>query len=279
MEFTNNSSLIQSFVNVAPFINSLTNSDFSVSICDLEKCICYIPGKKINHGLKSGDKHIEGSGVHEAIRTKKRILKRIEKGIFPFSYIAIAIPLFEGEKIVGAVSFCENTEKQDRLFEMANILYHGIEETSHKVTMVNEEVKIVYETGKKLSDDAKEAVFASNQTDEILKIVKGILNKTNILGINTAIEASRLGDQGKGFMVLSNEIRMMSSSIKESVKKTEDILVQIKEKIERIDKRIIHIHQACDLQAISMGQALSSLEEITNISRDINSLALEISQD
>ncbi len=37
--------LLNSFVEVAPYINELTNTDFSVSVCDLEQCLIYVPGK------------------------------------------------------------------------------------------------------------------------------------------------------------------------------------------------------------------------------------------
>ncbi len=48
---------LESFIEVAPFINKLTNSDFAISVCDLEKCLCYVPGEKIDHGLVPGTIH------------------------------------------------------------------------------------------------------------------------------------------------------------------------------------------------------------------------------
>jgi len=45
--------ILDAFVRVAPYINKLTNTDIAVSVCDLEKCLIYVPSKKQDHKLKA----------------------------------------------------------------------------------------------------------------------------------------------------------------------------------------------------------------------------------
>ena len=59
----------------------------------------------------------------------------------------------------------------------------------------------------------------SKDTDGILSFIQ-----TNMLGLNAAIEAARAGDAGRGFKVVATEIRKLSTSTSESVKKVDSVL-------------------------------------------------------
>lgn len=53
---------------------------------------------------------------------------------------------------------------------------------------------------------------------EKIKIVSEIADKTDILAINAAIEAARVGDHGKGFAVVASEIRCLAEKIQVAAK-------------------------------------------------------------
>jgi len=222
-------SLVDAFKKIAPFINIMTTEDLGISICDVNECVLYLPGKKINHYIKVGDPLKEGTTIYEAIKSGKRIVRRVGSEVYGFSYIAIAFPLIENGVITGGVSIFQSTEKQDEIANITGKVFSSLQQIYsmiQEIFLISKNVSEIGEEVSKLSEYAKDN---AQSTDELIDFIKHISSGTNLLGLNAAIEAARVGESGKGFSIVANEIRKLSMSTKDSVESINNVLIELKE--------------------------------------------------
>lgn len=233
------SNILESFVNVAPYINKLTNTDFAVSVCNLEKCLIYVPSEKQDHKIRSGDPHVKGSVNYESIITGKRVVKRVGPEVFGFPYIAIAIPIKDdSDEIIGSVSFTEAVDRQDLLLALADNLHDTMQQLVAITEIISDNSQKLKDVGQSLKKITNESINSVGDTENILRFIKSVSEKSNMLGLNAFIEAARLGQEGGGFKVVAEEVRNLANSTDEYVKEAERIIEELKASTNKIAERL-----------------------------------------
>lgn len=94
-----------------------------------------------------------------------------------------------------------------------------------------EELKGLVLNTKELSNTVNELEKDSQDIQGIINIINQIFSQTSLLALNASIEASRVGEHGRGFSVIAEEIRKLSDESRESTEKIENIIKYILEKI------------------------------------------------
>ncbi|RBP79368.1 methyl-accepting chemotaxis sensory transducer with Cache sensor [Shewanella putrefaciens] len=144
-----------------------------------------------------------------------------------------------------------------------------VNKTRNSINSLADEVTQATDVIEDLSRHAK-------SISSILATIQGIAEQTNLLALNAAIEAARAGEQGRGFAVVADEVRVLSRRTQDS---TQEVHTTI-ETLQRTTARAVSLMESSQALAghsvEDANAAAKALEEITQAVNVISDMAGQI---
>ncbi len=273
--------IIDSLVNVTPYLKKFFIEDFWVTITDTEKIIAYEPGKNIDGNLEVGKKLKDEWVVTQAIKKNKRVIEEKDASLLGVPYIGVGYPIYDpsGNEIVGGVAIVQATDRKEKLLEVANNLSKYTEDFSSNLQNISAEAEEMSATGQELNSISESVEDKVQESTEVIELIEEVADDINMIGLNAKIEAARFGEEGRSFGVVADEVQRLANSTSNSVEDIEKSLKSLINATNNLAEAANQVSQISTDQAEKLMKMNEKIENMVDLSNDVVNMANNLSKE
>ena len=145
--------------------------------------------------------------------------------------------------------------------------------------VVERTIQVMNELSGKISASCANIEVLNSKTvniGQILEVIKGISQQTNLLALNAAIEAARAGEAGRGFAVVADEVRSLAgrtqTSAAEIQQMIEELQVGARESVTTMTESQQHSEESVSIANLAgkrLGSVTQRIGEIDNVNQSV----------
>lgn len=168
---------------------------------------------------------------------------------------------------------CASSEITNNINNSANFTSDASKECNQTKQMVSNTSEVINLASNEI--DECNALIAelrndSNKISSVLDMISNIADQTNLLALNAAIEAARAGEQGRGFAVVADEVRVLAQKTQHSTIEINNIISNLQAKTHDVSEKM-ELSQTTIKECVE--QSTISRNNIEIVDNNLNSIS------
>jgi aerotaxis receptor len=156
------------------------------------------------------------------------------------------------------------------------------EHTNQQLSQTEQRIEQLAKQAELAFNSAVELASESERIGSVMGEIQGIADQTNLLALNAAIEAARAGEQGRGFAVVADEVRTLSTRTHKATEQIQGSIHQILHTLGRwkgmMQENLQQTRECAEMTRQGASSLLSVLEEIELVTEHSTQIAAAAEQ-
>ncbi|MDP9700207.1 ABC-type transporter Mla subunit MlaD [Paenibacillus intestini] len=273
-----NINIVDALLKSLPYISLILREPASLTVYDHEKVLDVIMTEKFNLGFEKGMKLIDSYQNYAVLKNgREATLSTLPKEVFGLELDTLNVPIFDDNNNVVAV-FCVSYDQSNQN-QLEDIIQENQDINANLVDMVQHVAAHAEElqaTSEQILENTRLAVQNSSQINKVAGFIREISEQTNLLGLNAAIEAARVGEAGAGFGVVASEVRKLSVDAKQATTDIDASLKDVQQVIQQMEVEVSQIAASSQEQANLVASFTDVIEKLNDTGTRMKALSEQL---
>lgn len=270
--------VVDALLKVMPYISLILREPASLTLYDHEKVLEVIMTDKFDLGFEKGMTLLESYQNFAILKNgREATLATLSKEVYGIELDILNIPIFDDQQKVVAV-FCVSYDQSNQN-QLEDIIQENQTINGNLVDMVQHVAAHAEElqaTSEQILQNTRLAVQNSSQINKVAGFIREISEQTNLLGLNAAIEAARVGEAGAGFGVVASEVRKLSVDAKQATSDIDTSLRDVQQVIKQMEVEVSQIAASSQEQATLVASFTDVIEQLNETGERMKTLSEQL---